>query len=58
MAQHVRIRTARLFQSIRKDREPAIIQCVSRQISFFVGSLGETNHKAFVPGLPTRFNMG
>jgi hypothetical protein len=50
MAKNVCVRTTCLFKSIRKDREPATVQCARRQVSLFVGVLGEMDHGAVIPG--------
>ena len=56
MAKNVCVRTTCLFKSIRKDREPATVQCARRQVSLFVGVLGEMDHGAVIPGQPRRIN--
>jgi hypothetical protein len=49
MAEHVRVRAARLLQSIREDREPPAVQRARRQMTLLVGGLGETDHSGVVP---------
>jgi hypothetical protein len=49
MAENVRIRTPRLFQSIREDGESPIVQRARRQVPPVVGGLGETDHQGVVP---------
>jgi hypothetical protein len=50
MTENVRVRAARLFQSIGEDREPTVVQCTSRQVSLLVGGLGEADDGAVAPG--------
>jgi pilus assembly protein Flp/PilA len=50
MTENVRVRTSRLLQSIRQDREPPVVQSGRRQVTFLVGDLGEADHSSVIPG--------
>ena len=50
MTENVRVRASRLFQCVREDREPPVVQRARGQVSLVVGSLGEANYGGVVRG--------
>ena len=50
MTEHICVRTSCLLQSIREDREPAVVERAVWQVPLLIGGLDESNHHSIVPG--------